>query len=1702
MHRNKKQNTKMKDESNNSKPSAQIHSKAGREFLLCPLFKHDDHQQQNQRKQQKQPAQTDQKKQYQRKVIDRIVTSLPLSSFDNDKGDIEVSLEEYYHRNSNPYANSGSTGSISSTSNRQNASTTIPILRRVAIRSYIGQSEGSTRGDDGDDDGLGMIIHASFALPIGPLPRNNNTRLENNEVEKDSPTNLKLKTIPAKNWICWTKFASSSSQYSYGTSRNSSCNNNDDHDHNNDDYSGSDDANVKTQLCVLTGPRTLKIYDIYPNPPTKSSSSSSNHNSNHTNNNHGNSFNGMSKTDGHTISLPFEASSIFALPSPYYGLLIQRADNGDEENFMTHDDFVFESNQSNNNMMINIQQQQPQVHQVDDANNNDDDENVTMNSPSPKDDFVIEGPPSTVRLGINHHHDHPKQRLQPPPSDPSPQILQKDGTTSPTPSYASSEFGVVVVNHTETMNKLPMVPSLYTLHHPLDEIVPCMFTPTMDNCINNNGNTNNTKNADERKQQPSMWRKSSNNNINMNNYPSSCHYANVFERVIYVGKPRNFRSKDQVVIVITYHTKKKRHSVWTINAAPKSMANIPLWKQTSMAFHNDNMNTISGDNDVMMMMGENKMNDNDQYLHQSSLQNNMFPFDELNARVSLRCIHMLDDPVKIKDDSNGMTSSLLERAIESVASRVFLATSPTEDGDFLLCFLQGLSTNPNVKNKNLLRCFTLQHKKIESNRKNSTPTIETTWIVTHSNDTECVSALPISSTPINPPSFDPFESSKDVKDIAIEWRRKYSLEPPLARDIFVFKYNDNKEKLSLFRGDVKIANCLLPTSTQDIFQERSLSVSNLQYAVGDRVDILYNSDDNESIAVRVALSLITKSSPVTEQSLLSIGSAILSPLSCNIVSPVKSSMPNLIFAFRADCAISTQLASLFPEAQELVDDLEWYVFSSLISSFFAFALNKSATWESLSSLEADMEDTLDVDEKNDDEAWNSLLRSEFHMQYYDLNSESMLLKSSVNENLDSNPTKDNLREKLIQSFVASACVHWLSNNVEEDESLNLVCAKIFDALHLLYEELKVGNSSACKSDIHHLGNLLLHLSSRCVNLTSDGNNVKLMGDFEQMYRSDLWNSMKVTQSAFPDVFFSQRVTMFDSPPSFYEMLDTMIRDETTQTNFWQHANDQIVVNGICVTMGTVLRLFSIHLDNKSENEPSDDIKRYHLLIMAIVSEGFNKTNEFIQKLPLAISYILMEACHKYRSNLPPISKKYASSFYEFLERTDLARTQDQFFPVQGACKSIGNRHSAAASKDNSMVTQTFSNDEDEDGLGLVEKFSAMSFPNDNRVREAAKLLRSSKPTFLRVPRPVEISDHDYERQKQEKLSLLCRRVVALSIGRGMLTYGTLQSLPAEQLPVPPLCLAGRIPPRNATLSLEGSQWTQDMKMWPEFHNGVAAALRLGANDDGPFDVARTWIVYNKPPQNQTENSQNNNSNNTNQTQIPPQHNNAHGGFLMGLGLRGHLSALSMIDVCDYLASGAVSIPTVVGLLLGLAANKRETCDPSVSKMLCIHTLSLLPSSYSSSIDVRSPQQVAAIAGIGLLYQKSSHRLMTEFLLNEIGKRPTNEQHISDRESYSLCCGVAVGMINLGLRSDKVRNKKKKFDDLSDVRIEDRLLRYIIGGLDESHIKQKNEQLNNMNSNNANDSERCSRIYEGDLINTDVTTPGALLALGLMYVQSG
>lgn len=322
--------------------------------------------------------------------------------------------------------------------------------------------------------------------------------------------------------------------------------------------------------------------------------------------------------------------------------------------------------------------------------------------------------------------------------------------------------------------------------------------------------------------------------------------------------------------------------------------------------------------------------------------------------------------------------------------------------------------------------------------------------------------------------------------------------------------------------------------------------------------------------------------------------------------------------------------------------------------------------------------------------------------------------------------------------------------------------------------------------------------------------------------------------------------------------------------------------------------------------------------------------------------------------------------------------------------------------------------QEEDGMESLDGvLLGLRWPEDQRVVEVRRMLCSSRPATINVVQRPEVSDHDFLEEQERHLYALCVRTMALPVGRGMLTLCTAAPLPTEPLSVPRLNLTGRAPPRGTTIDLSNIEVPPNMDMWPHFHNGVAAGLKV-APDRGRVDS--TWIVYNKP---------------RGSLDSPTQH----AGFLMALGLNGHLQELATVSVHDYLARGHEM--TCVGLLLGLAAGRRGTMDLQTTKLLSVHLECLLPPT-STELDVPHTVQVAAILALGLLYQDTAHRHMAEVLLREIGRPPGPEmENSSDRESYSLAAGLALGLVMFGRGGEAA--------GLADLQVASQLHHYIQGG---------------------------------------------------------
>ncbi|GLI61806.1 hypothetical protein VaNZ11_004311, partial [Volvox africanus] len=267
--------------------------------------------------------------------------------------------------------------------------------------------------------------------------------------------------------------------------------------------------------------------------------------------------------------------------------------------------------------------------------------------------------------------------------------------------------------------------------------------------------------------------------------------------------------------------------------------------------------------------------------------------------------------------------------------------------------------------------------------------------------------------------------------------------------------------------------------------------------------------------------------------------------------------------------------------------------------------------------------------------------------------------------------------------------------------------------------------------------------------------------------------------------------------------------------------------------------------------------------------------------------------------------------------------------------------------------------------GLTRGVSRLRFGRDSRLRDVISALDSSHPLVL-DGLGLHESDPDAPIKQQQQLLAAALRTMSLPLGRGAVALATGRPLPTEPTAaVPSMCLAGLVPDSlaghtvvNLDLSTAqpapGGGAAADFTAWPEFHNGAAEGLRLSAG--GGESLSRTWLQVTTKPD------------------VPSY---THAGLLMALGLTGHLDRLSWTDLYRYLSDE--HDPTTIAVLVGMAAQRRASMDPTVTRMLFLHLPARHPTTFPE-LELSPLVQAAALMGVGLLYEGSAHRVMAETLV--------------------------------------------------------------------------------------------------------------------------
>jgi anaphase-promoting complex subunit 1 len=504
------------------------------------------------------------------------------------------------------------------------------------------------------------------------------------------------------------------------------------------------------------------------------------------------------------------------------------------------------------------------------------------------------------------------------------------------------------------------------------------------------------------------------------------------------------------------------------------------------------------------------------------------------------------------------------------------------------------------------------------------------------------------------------------------------------------------------------------------------------------------------------------------------------------------------------------------------------------------------------------------------------------------------------------------------------------------------------------------------------------------------------------------------------------------------------------------------------------------------------------VVAAMTAEGIDLS--VLDTIPFGVSLPLREACVLCRAD-PPLHWPAAS--YELIGRPDLfaQRRSDikssenneeltysifqakltpppppprppqdttveskRLLMLQQRAAGIRDTMAETASSSASTVQQTAGQElsQNRDGTESDDPIVSMIFPSDKRLGEVRRMLQSTERVHVPI---TETTGTEWAAEQQEILARLGHRTLSLPVGRGAFTLSLDRMPSAEQPRSPPFNFDGK--------NLSGHDVALEVKpegnavVWPNFHNGVATALRIAC---GRQRVTHAWISYNQ------------------QTEL----HDTYAGFLLGLGLQGHFPSTPTVKSLELLDTHHNL--TMIAVLLSHAVSNAGTMSEAVTKELCMHVPFLRPAAASTlpggagSVVIKTETIAAALVGVGFVFRGTGHRKMVEVLLEELVTQPsTRAGHL--RECYALCAGLGLGLASLG--------RGHAIPGAEDLRIVDVLSKLISGGPEPEARKAARKR----ESAAAAQSQRPSLFATNGWIDTNVTAPGAIMALGMMFMQT-
>ncbi|KAL3090662.1 hypothetical protein niasHT_023507 [Heterodera trifolii] len=413
---------------------------------------------------------------------------------------------------------------------------------------------------------------------------------------------------------------------------------------------------------------------------------------------------------------------------------------------------------------------------------------------------------------------------------------------------------------------------------------------------------------------------------------------------------------------------------------------------------------------------------------------------------------------------------------------------------------------------------------------------------------------------------------------------------------------------------------------------------------------------------------------------------------------------------------------------------------------------------------------------------------------------------------------------------------------------------------------------------------------------------------------------------------------------------------------------------------------------------------------------------------------------------------------------------------------------------------------------------------DLRLYNVKQMLDPSMPILI-PNKAFGLSFNDVQQREQHEQFLVSVAIRTLTrpFGQAMLHFRTRHCFSDENsdpaMGMRQICLNGRVHPgRNQVdYPLNDSFPTHKIAMdWANFYNALAHGLSFCG------DFPRRLF-----------------SNNSSENELP---NTVRAGLILAAGFVGNVrSMMNLYDIHLLLTQNNRHL--VIALLVGCAAAHRGTSEVHIYKIIATHLPFLLqPTLCEFRIDL--VVQTAALLSLGLLFCETTNHTVSSQLLNQMSLEvPCESDQSSDRYSFVLAAGFAIGLINLG--------KGKEISDTeiaisSSPSLKDRLIKLLKGAerrmayLNYDQVQCPCMRANNVvgprmggtnsslgraytpggggaNHNNGGTSgqsaarhadhsgigQPCSsHVRELPTLNTHLTSPAAAVALGLIYLRTG